>query len=101
MPIKGEYRDRGRRDQTSHMPELTPRDHAILDFENAWTRSNGVKEGRIIETFGISAARYYQLVNALLDNPAAFEVEPALVNRLRRLRESRKADRLHNRLHRG
>lgn len=71
------------------MPELSDRDRAILDFEERWTRNSGVKEAAVREVFNISGARYYQLLNALLEDPAAVEAYPALVKRLVRLRDMR------------
>jgi hypothetical protein len=37
--------------------------------------------------------RYYQLLNALLDDPRALSHDPVTVNRLRRIRETRRAER--------
>lgn len=69
--------------------ELTSRETAILAFERAWWRRGGVKEEAIREEFGISAARYYQLLGALIDSPAALIEDPMLVKRLQRLRDAR------------
>jgi hypothetical protein len=68
---------------------LTDRDRAILAFENQWTRTTGAKEFAIRETFRMSAARYYQLLNRLIDSPEALKADPALVKRLLRLRDER------------
>ncbi|TDB71691.1 DUF3263 domain-containing protein [Micromonospora sp. KC721] len=68
---------------------LTEREQRILAFERQWWRHAGAKEQAIRDTFGLSATRYYQLLNALLDRPAALAAEPLLVGRLRRLRASR------------
>jgi hypothetical protein len=70
-------------------PGLDERGRQILDFEQRWWRHAGAKEQAIRDTFGLSATRYYQLLNALLDEPAAVEYDPGLVRRLRRLRSSR------------
>ncbi|MFJ8580522.1 DUF3263 domain-containing protein [Micromonospora sp. NPDC093277] len=72
---------------------LTERDRQILAFEQRWWRHAGAKEQAIRDTFGLSATRYYQLLNALLDHPAALAAEPVLVGRLRRLRSARTRDR--------
>ncbi|MEW2375903.1 DUF3263 domain-containing protein [Micromonospora sp. NPDC047812] len=72
---------------------LTERERGILAFEQQWWRHAGAKEQAIRDTFGLSATRYYQLLNALLDNPAALAAEPVLVGRLRRLRSSRARNR--------
>jgi hypothetical protein len=68
---------------------LAEREQRILDFERQWWRHAGAKEQSIRDTFGLSATRYYQLLNQLLDNPAALAAEPVLVARLRRLRAAR------------
>ena len=68
---------------------LSERDCAILAFERQSWRHAGAKEQAIRDQFELSATRYYQLLNALLDNPAALAHDPILVGRLRRLRGSR------------
>ncbi|MEV6693409.1 DUF3263 domain-containing protein [Micromonospora sp. NPDC051196] len=72
---------------------LTEREREILAFERQWWRHAGAKEQAIRDRFGLSATRYYQLLNALLDNPAALAADPVLVGRLRRLRASRARNR--------
>jgi hypothetical protein len=68
---------------------LTEREEQILVFERKWWKHAGSKEQAVRDTFGLSATRYYQLLNGLLDNPAAMEQDPVLVARLRRLRSTR------------
>ncbi|GIF09482.1 DUF3263 domain-containing protein [Actinoplanes siamensis] len=70
-------------------PVLTERDQQILAFEGKWWKHAGAKEQAIKDTFGLSATRYYQLLNVLLDNPAALAHDPVLIGRLRRLRSTR------------
>jgi len=70
-------------------PALTEREEQILAFERRWWKHAGSKEQAIRDTFGLSATRYYQVLNGLLDNPAALAYEPVLVGRLRRLRSTR------------
>jgi hypothetical protein len=74
--------------------ELPERDREILAFERQWWRHAGAKEQAIRDTFGLSATRYYQLLNRLLDEPAALAHDPVLVGRLRRLRASRSRSRV-------
>ncbi|MGC4836490.1 DUF3263 domain-containing protein [Micromonospora vinacea] len=74
-------------------PGLTERERAILAFEQQWWRHAGAKEQAVRDTFGISSTRYYQLLNGLLDNPAALAADPVLISRLRRLRSSRARNR--------
>ncbi|KWW98063.1 DUF3263 domain-containing protein [Carbonactinospora thermoautotrophica] len=69
---------------------LSERDRRILDFERQWWRSAGAKEQRIRELFDMSATRYYQVLNALLDRPEALAYDPMLVKRLRRIRSTRR-----------
>jgi hypothetical protein len=76
------------------MGELTQRDMEILDFERSWWKHAGVKESAIKERFDISATKYYQLLNELLEKPAALDHDPILVKRLKRLRTYRQRQRV-------
>jgi hypothetical protein len=76
------------------MEDLTQRDIEILDFERSWWKHAGVKEQAIKERFDMSATRYYQLLNDLLENPAAMAHDPILVKRLKRLRTYRQRQRV-------
>ena len=73
---------------------LTQRDLDILDFERTWWKHAGVKEQAIKERFDMSATRYYQILNELLEQPAAMEYDPILVKRLKRLRVYRQRQRV-------
>jgi hypothetical protein len=77
---------------------LTRRDRDILAFERQWWKYAGAKEQAIRELFDMSATRYYQVLNALIDTPAAMTADPMLVKRLRRLRASRQRQRSARRL---
>lgn len=68
---------------------LGERDRRILDFEREWIRRPGVKDEAVREEFGLSAARYYQVLNAVIDLPAAIAYDPMLVRRLQRVRDAR------------
>jgi hypothetical protein len=68
---------------------LSARQVEILDFERQWWRHAGAKEEAIRSEFGLSAARYYQLLNAVIDSPAAVRHDPMLVKRLQRARDAR------------
>ncbi|HLS04501.1 MAG TPA: DUF3263 domain-containing protein [Actinomycetales bacterium] len=78
--------------------DLSERDAQILDFERQWWRYAGAKDDAINELFGLSATRYYQILNSLLDNPAALAHDPMLVKRLRRMRDQRQRARSARRL---
>ncbi|MGH8891060.1 MAG: DUF3263 domain-containing protein [Acidothermaceae bacterium] len=77
---------------------LGERDLKILEFERQWWKYAGAKEQAMREKFDMSATRYYQALNALIDRPEALEADPMLVKRLRRLRASRQRARSARRL---
>jgi Protein of unknown function (DUF3263) len=77
---------------------LDRRDREILTFERQWWKYAGAKEQAIRELFDMSATRYYQVLNALIDTPAALAADPMLVKRLRRLRATRQRQRSARRL---
>lgn len=70
------------------------RDRALLDFERDWSLHQGDKEAAVRERFGFSAARYYQLVARLIDDPTALAYDPLTVRRLRRRRDERRSRRV-------
>lgn len=72
------------------MAALTDDQVAILDLEARHWRHAGSKEQAIRAELGLSATAYYARLNQLIDEPAALERQPVLVNRLRRLRETRR-----------
>ena len=77
---------------------LARRDREILAFERQWWKYAGAKEQAIRELFDMSATRYYQILNNLIDTPEALAADPMLVKRLRRLRASRQRQRSARRL---
>src|ERR1700759_2386186 len=79
-------------------PELSTRDREILAFERQWWKYAGAKEQAIKDLFDMSATRYYQVLNALIDRPESLAADPMLVKRLRRLRASRQRARSARRL---
>ena len=78
--------------------ELSDRDREIIAFERQWWKYAGAKEQAVRELFDMSATRYYQVLNALIDNRTALEADPMLIKRLRRLRASRQRARSARRL---
>lgn len=78
--------------------ELSTRDSEILEFERQWWKYAGAKEQAIRDLFDMSATRYYQVLNALLDRPEALAADPMLVKRLRRMRAARQRQRSARRL---
>lgn len=83
----------GRPDQA-----LSERDRAILDLEREWFQHPGSKERAVRERFDMSATRYYQILNELLDSAEAMDYDPMLVKRLQRRRASRRRLRAARRL---
>ncbi|WP_418278064.1 DUF3263 domain-containing protein [Isoptericola jiangsuensis] len=77
---------------------LSDRDREILAFEKQWWKYAGSKEQAVRELFDLSATRYYQVLNALIDTPEALEHDPMLVKRLRRMRATRQRARTARRL---
>jgi Protein of unknown function (DUF3263) len=71
------------------MPALSERDMRVLAFERGTWRTAGAKEQAIAEVLGITATRYYQLLNELIDTPEALRFDPTLVKRLRAQRARR------------
>jgi hypothetical protein len=68
---------------------LSPLQEEILAFERQWWKYAGAKESAVRDRFDMSSTRYYQVLNVLIDRPAALAFDPLLVNRLRRLRSAR------------
>jgi hypothetical protein len=77
---------------------LTRREREILAFERQWWKYAGAKEQAVRDLFDMSATRYYQVLNALIDRQDALVHDPMLVKRLRRLRAARQRARSARRL---
>jgi hypothetical protein len=75
------------------MDDLNAREKAILALEGRSFSGPGAKERAIREELGLAPVRYYQLLNALLDDPRALAHAPVTVNRLRRIRAARRTER--------
>ena len=90
--------DAVRLDNEAAGSSLSQRDRQILEFERQWWKYAGAKEQAIRELFDMSATRYYQIINALIDNPDALAFDPMLVKRLRRMRAARQRARSARRL---
>ncbi|ADG98849.1 conserved hypothetical protein [Segniliparus rotundus DSM 44985] len=68
---------------------LDPLSADRLAFERLWFKTGAGKESAIRARFGESPVAYFQALNRLLDDPAAYRADPVLVKRLRRLRSAR------------
>ena len=78
--------------------ELSERDREILAFERQWWKYAGAKEQAVRDLFEMSSTRYYQVLNGLIDSPAALAHDPMLIKRLRRQRAQRQRQRSARRL---
>lgn len=67
-------------------PEL----REVLRFEASWWTLGVPKARAIRQLLGLTPARYHQLLDRAIDRPEALAEDPALVLRLRRLREERR-----------
>ncbi|HVM20221.1 MAG TPA: DUF3263 domain-containing protein [Egibacteraceae bacterium] len=72
------------------MAAASDRTRELVDFEREWTLHQGGKERAIRDHFGISAARYYQLLSKVVDDPEALAYDPLTVRRLRKRRDERR-----------
>ncbi|MDR0417042.1 MAG: DUF3263 domain-containing protein [Propionibacteriaceae bacterium] len=70
---------------------LTAVQSAMLDVERRGWRDRFAKEQAIRDRFGWSPTQYYEALNRLIDEPAAWAAEPLVVKRLRRRRARRRA----------
>ena len=69
------------------MSALTDRDRAVLDVERRHWRYAAMKEAAIRAEVGISALRYYQILNSLTGTADAWEYAPQALARVVRLRD--------------
>ena len=91
----GDEREVSEKPDTPPAPDssLGPRERAVLDFERRRWKHAGAKEEAIRDELGLSPTGYFQILNALLDDPAALAYNPTLVGGLRRRREARQQSR--------
>lgn len=78
--------------------ELTDLDREILEFEQDWVAHAGAKDEIVRQRFDLTPTGYHQLLNRLIDLPAAEAHAPRLVRRLRRRRAARQEQRSARRL---
>ncbi|MFB3980314.1 DUF3263 domain-containing protein [Microbacterium proteolyticum] len=64
----------------------------LLDFEEHWPRWSGRKDEAIRARFGVSSARYFQVLGRVLETVEALEARPMLTHRLRRRRDAAAAE---------
>ncbi|MEV6676265.1 DUF3263 domain-containing protein [Streptomyces erythrochromogenes] len=67
---------------------LTAQEEQILQCVQATSSmSQGLRDRYIREVLGLAPTKYFQFLNALLDEPAAWAAYPAIVKRLRDRRQ--------------
>lgn len=74
--------------------ELSIRERAILDFERTWWSQPGTKGAAIRQQLNLSSTRYYEMLNALLEDPASLDYDPLTVKRAQRSRNARRRARV-------
>jgi hypothetical protein len=80
-------------DDADSAAPLSDQERGVLALERRSWPGPGAKERAIREDLAISPVRYYQLLNALLEDRRALEADPVTVNRLRRVRDARRGRR--------
>jgi hypothetical protein len=73
---------------------LSDQDRGILGLEAQRWDTVGGKEQAIRDRLGMSPIRYYQRLCRLIDTEAALSQDPLTVNRLQRIRDSRRSGNL-------
>lgn len=72
---------------------LNDRDREILEFEARRPGHSSAKEEAIRGELQLTPARYYQLLDRVIDTEQALATDPLLVRRLRRIRDDAAARR--------
>lgn len=70
------------------MRVMTELEQQILTLENRWWKTATAKD-EAIRALGLTPVRYYQLLAGMLDRQDVLAADPMLVNRLRRIRDTR------------
>ncbi|WP_197552655.1 DUF3263 domain-containing protein [Trueperella pecoris] len=73
--------------------ELTELERTILRIERGWWHLGATRDQAIRSELGMSPSKYYMLLSRMLDSERVWRADPVLVDRLRRLREGRLAER--------
>lgn len=76
------------------LPVLTAQQESILEFEDAYPRHHLRKTEDIRTEFGITAARYYQMLGELVRRPDVVARFPLVAGRVRRLDDERQGRRV-------
>ena len=77
----------------ANLATMTDTETAALVLAAQHYRYPAARDTHALERLGMSPVRFAQVVDALLDRPDALAAMPREVNRLRRLRDARRAQR--------
>ena len=67
-------------------PGLSSEDVQMLALERQWWQHAGSKDAAVRDLFGWTPTEYHRRLNQVIDEPAALEHDPVVVNRLRERR---------------
>lgn len=68
----------------------------ILEIERGWWKIASTRGDAIMKVLGFSEVRYYLILGELLDSPEFWKLDPALVGRLKNLRDAKLDERGRN-----
>ena len=91
--VQNEHSEPVEQEARNEQSELSALEAAVLAVEQRWWQVGSTKEAAIRELTGMSEGKYYLLLSALLDQPKFWRADPVLVDRLRRLRYQKLAER--------
>lgn len=69
--------------------DLADEHRALLDFEREWSIGQAGKDEAIRTQFGLTPARYYQVLGFVIETEPALKYDPLLVTSLLRARDKR------------
>ncbi len=76
--------------QTEPFPPVTHEDKlAVIALAAQWYHYSGAREQDIRKRYGVSATRFYQVLNVLIDEPEIVKDCPAECRRFREQRDTR------------
>ncbi len=73
--------------------EVSEFELSVLEFERGWWRHGKTRDQAIRKVMSMSPIKYHLLLSHMLDSERVWRADPVLVDRLRRLRDERLAER--------
>ncbi|VEI13104.1 DUF3263 domain-containing protein [Trueperella bialowiezensis] len=71
---------------------LSELEASILEFERGWWKYGQTRDAAIRNRMNMTPMRYHLMLAHMLDSERVWHADPALVDRLRRLRDARLAE---------